>query len=573
MESLNEILGESQDVTELTDDALAVAEESLLALFDDIRAGKIEDVSTDDTERLRAIASAVQSVRDEASGRILAAEERAKEVAEIEALVRPITEEVVDEAPVAEAVEEEKVPVEVAAVEAEAELVAEAETEVEAEPILAAAPSLADLSALRPSSAAPVVTSPRQDTIRSLVDGSELNVRQFAELLISRREDFGSFSGQGSERIRLGRQSLNMPSDRTLSRNDSTVNNTEKIEAVVAGAMSPSAWNQALVASGGFCAPTETSYTLEQLSGAQRPVRDALPRFVADRGGIRFVTPPNLADVLVDQAGGAVGAWDNATDISPGESIKSTQVVACGETVEALTQAIYRSLQFGNFTSRAFPEYVETWVKNASAAHSRFAETQLLDSIDADSVAVTTTQVLGTTRDLLPYVAQLAAGERNRQRLASDARLRVMLPAWVVQSIQSDIIRQGNIELKVIGESDIRSYFSALNINVSFYEDTRSGAGQQFAAQGAGADLRNFPATVEWFLFHEGAHVFLDGGVLDLGLVRDSTLNETNDYRLFVETFEATAFRGLFSYRVRSAICADGSAAAPVDATSICDAS
>lgn len=567
MDSLNEILGEGQDITELTDDALAVAEESLLALFDDIRAGKIEEVSTDDTERLRAIATAVQSVRDEAAGRIVAAEQRATEVAEIEALVRPA----IEEEPVVEA--EEKVVVEVAAAETEVELVTEAEVEVELEPVSASAPSLADLSALRPASAAPVVTSPRQETIRSLADGSELNVRQFAELLISRREDFGAFSGQGTERVRLGRQSLELSSDRTLGRNDSTVANTEKIEAIVAGAMSPSAWAEGLVASGGFCAPTENDYSLEQLSGAQRPVRDSLPRFVADRGGIRFVTPPNLADVLVDQSGGAVGAWDNTTDITPGESIKSTQVVACGETVEALTQAIYRSIQFGNFTSRAFPEYVETWIKNTASAHSRFAETQLLDSIDTDSVAVTTTQVLGTTRDLLPYIAQLAAGERNRQRLAPDARLRVMIPAWVVQSIQSDIIRQGNIELKVIGESDIRAYFSALNINVSFYEDTRTGAGQQFAAQGAGADLRNFPATVEWFLFHEGAHVFLDGGTLDLGLVRDSTLNETNDYRLFVETFEATAFRGLFSYRVRSAICADGSAAAPVDATSICDAS
>jgi hypothetical protein len=571
MKDLTEILGDAKESKDLSDQALSDVEHALTNLFDDIRSGKVEEVKPNDTARLRTITEAITSIRDEAAGRIAFAEANLAEANELEAIIRPAGKEVVEE-----------VEAEVVA-EAEAEVVAEAEAIVAEAPelIIASAeveilpsPSLSDLAALRPASQTPVVTMPAQsDTIRSLADGSELNVRQFAELLISRREDFGAFSGQGTERVRLGRQSLDLSSDRTLARNDSTVSNTEKIEAIVASAMSPSAWTDSLVASGGFCAPTENDYSLEQLSGAQRPVRDSLPRFVADRGGIRFVTPPNLADVLVDTNGGAVGAWDNATDISPGESIKSTQVVACGQTVEALTQAIYRSIQFGNFTSRAFPEYVETWIKNTAAAHSRFAETQLLDSIDADSVAVTTTQVLGTTRDLLPYIAQLAAGERNRQRLAPNARLRVMIPAWVVQSIQSDIIRQGNIELKVIGESDIRAYFSALNVNVSFYEDTRSGAGQQFAAQGAGADLRNFPATVEWFMFHEGAHVFLDGGTLDLGLVRDSTLNETNDYRLFVETFEATAFRGLFSYRVRSAICADGSAAAPVDATSICDAS
>lgn len=564
MKDLTEVLGDAKESKDLSDAALADAEKALTNLFDDIRAGNVEDVEATDTSRLRTITEAIQSIRDEAGNRITAAEAKAAEAAELEAIIRPMGEVV------AEAEAEAEVVAEAEAIVAEEPELVTASVEVEAVP----APSLSDLAALRPVAQAPIVTMPSQnDGIRSLADGRDLNIREFAQLVVERREDFGAFTGQGSERVRLGRQSLDLGSDRTLGRGDSTSMNTEKIEAVVASALDPSSWTDSIVASGGFCAPTETSYTLEQISGAQRPVRDALPRFVADRGGIRYVTPPNLSEILVDQAGGAVGAWDNATDISPGESIKTTQIIGCGEIVESFTQAIYRSLQFGNFQSRAFPEWVEVWIKNASAAHARFAETELLNAIDSNSTAVTTTQVLGTTRDLLPYVAQLAAAERNRQRLAPDARFRVLIPAWVVQSIQSDIIRQGNIELSIPTEQSIRSYFNQLGVNVSFYEDTRSGAGQQFAAQGAGADLRNFPATVEWYLYAEGTHVFLDGGVLDLGLVRDSTLNQTNDYKLFVETFEGLAFRGLFSYRVRSAICADGSAAAPVDATSICDAS
>ena len=563
MKDLTEVIGDAKESKDLSDAALADAEKALTNLFDDIRAGNVEDVEKTDTARLRTITEAIQSIRDEASSRIANAEAKSAEAAELEAIIRP----------------EGTVEVETA----EAEVVAEAEAIVAEEPELVTAsaeevttpaPSLGELAALRPISQAPVVSIPdNHDSIRSLADGRNLSIREFAQLMVERREDFGAFSGQGSERVRLGRQTLDVGADRTLGRGDSTTLNTEKIEAVVASALDPSSWTDSIVASGGFCAPTETSYTLEQISGAQRPVRDALPRFVADRGGIRYVTPPNLSEILVDTNGGAVGAWDNVTDITPGESIKTTQVIGCGEIVESLTQAIYRSLQFGNFQSRAFPEWVETWIKNASAAHARFAETELLNAIDSNSTAITTTQVLGTTRDLLSYVAQLAAAERNRQRMSPDARLRVLIPAWVVQSIQSDIIRQGNIELSIPTEGSIRSYFNQLGVNISFYEDTRTGAGQQFAAQGDGADLRNFPATVEWFMYAEGTHVFLDGGTLDLGLVRDSTLNQTNDYKLFVETFEGLAFRGLFSYRVRSAICADGSAAAPVDATGICDAS
>ena len=39
--------------------------------------------------------------------------------------------------------------------------------------------------------------------------------------------------------------------------------------------------------------------------------------------------------------------------------------------------------------------------------------------------------------------------------------------------------------------------------------------------------------------------MFLDGGTLDVGIVRDSTLNATNEAQIFVEPFEAVAFRGV----------------------------
>ncbi len=40
---------------------------------------------------------------------------------------------------------------------------------------------------------------------------------------------------------------------------------------------------------------------------------------------------------------------------------------------------------------------------------------------------------------------------------------------------------------------------------------------------------------VKWFLFPQG--VYIDGGTLDLGIVRDSALNSTNDFQIFGESF------------------------------------
>ena len=56
--------------------------------------------------------------------------------------------------------------------------------------------------------------------------------------------------------------------------------------------------------------------------------------------------------------------------------------------------------------------------------------------------------------------------------------------------------------------------------------------------------------------------MFLDGGTLDLGIIRDSTLVGTNDYKMFVETFEGIAKVGIESLSVTSTIQINGAAAA-----------
>lgn len=599
---LTDLLSRTERIEALSDAELHELETDLLALFDAIRADDVEGVSPTDTEVLRSVADAVGAARTEAESRLSAAAEREAEVAEIEALIRPVAGPEEDDeesepegvAPVvtedeaeavvaeAEAILEEA-PEPVAAAGAEGDALASEETEElgpkkkKAVPAMSSDAPLSALAAKQPRMKVPAQPLPAGPRVRLLSQDREVGLSELAEAMIARREGFGTFAGSGEERIPIGRLDFRSAfgAERTLSSRDSEVINTAKLEAVVADAMLPSSWTPALVASGGFCAPTPALYDLQQISGAQRPVRDSLPSFLADRGGIRYTSSPDLSDVLVDQAGGAVGEWTNTTDTTPGESIKTTQVVSCGSVQEVLTKAIYHSLQFGNFTQRAYPEWVTTWQANTLAAHARKAEQELLDSISAASTPVTTTQLLGTTRDLIPYIGQLAAAERNRQRMAPSARLRALLPAWIVTAIQMDLMRQGNVAFEVVDEATIRGWMNGLGINVTFYEDSRTGAGQIVSAQGAGNDLRNLPTTVEWYLYHEGAFQFLNGGTLDLGLVRDSTLNETNDFRLFSETWEAVAFRGIFSYRVRSAVCPSGVAAGPLleaDNT-ICDAS
>ena len=61
-----------------------------------------------------------------------------------------------------------------------------------------------------------------------------------------------------------------------------------------------------------------------------------------------------------------------------------------------------------------------------------------------------------------------------------------------------------------------------------------------------------------------GTFQFLDGGRLDLGVVRDSTLDATNDHETFLELFQGIAFRGNECSQVQSTIMPNGGSAGTI---------
>jgi hypothetical protein len=332
--------------------------------------------------------------------------------------------------------------------------------------------------------------------------------------------------------------------------------NSEKIAAV----LDP----KAMTAAGGSCAPVAVRYDVFSFNEETgRPVRDGLVPFGADRGGIRFVTPPVLTDL-----DGAVSVWTLADDESAvdGTPTKPALRVECGDEVVVYTDAIPLILTFGNMGARAYPEMVARHVELGHVWHARFAETRLLTRIGALSTAVSSTKELGVVRDILVAVDQAAAGYRNRHRLSDTSPLRVLLPGWVRNALRSDLVKQApgdGLEAALnLADSTIDSFFSSRSVNVSWFLDGE--AGQIMGAQTTGA-LNPFPANLVWYLFSEGTFLFLDGGTLDLGVVRDSQLNSTNDYQLFLETFEGVAKIGIESLRITTPVGIYGGYAAPVD--------
>ena len=97
-------------------------------------------------------------------------------------------------------------------------------------------------------------------------------------------------------------------------------------------------------------------------------------------------------------------------------------------------------------------------------------------------------------------------------------------------------------------------------VAVDWYLDSRTGGGQIIGAQSDG-DILDFPDIAEVLIWPEGGILFIDQGELNIGLVRDSTLNETNDVKFFSETFENAAVVAAEAFYGQFTLCPTGTTA------------
>ena len=397
---------------------------------------------------------------------------------------------------------------------------------------------------------APVAITAGAD-IPGYTAGSTINsMTEVASAMEKRIHSLRRVNGGDGEQHIVASITTQYPEERILSTD--ALQNQAKIDAVVG--------QDALVASGGHAAPFEVKYDIYNIgSTTERPVRDLLPKFQADRGGIRFVTPPSFASGAYENA---VGVWTAARDLAPYSNTKTSLTVSAAAEQTVSTDAVTLQLQFGNLMTRAYPELIARHNELALVQHAREAEVNLLSKITAASTAVTTTSTIGLGRDFLVQVRRAAVAYRSRHRISPSTQLKAIVPQWLYDAMAADLTLalpgDGTIS---VSAAEIQGYLAASNVTLVGSPDLN-----YFGAQTTGA-VNTFPATFDWYLFAEGSFLFLDGGTLDLGIIRDSSLVGTNDYKMFVETFENVAFVGIESLKVTSTFLVKGTTTAAVAGT------
>jgi hypothetical protein len=587
-------------ITELTDEQVSELQADIMTEFETVEGS---DPTPDSVDAMTQLADMLDVVRDEAKRREAVSQELATRASEAAMRVKgdgteePMTEDM-EEAPAEEEAPEEEVPMEAddeeeekktmfatdeavepelettttTTAEAEAAVEAPAEAEASTQEITIApeveqegqeAPTMtaaaheegqdvsfqapADRAPIQVREAAPVVITAGAD-IPGYTAGAEMsNSTDIAEAMVSRLHGLRRVKGGDGEQHIVASLTTKYPESRVLTQD--TESNIAKIKAVA----SP----EALIASGGHSTPFEVKYDIFGFGTTDRAIRDSLPRFAADRGGIRYILPPVLSDY-----GDAVGVWTNATDTNPGTDVKSSLTITAATETTVATDAVTLQLQFGNLMTRAYPELVARHNELALIQHAREAEQYIAGKISDASTAITSSSLIGVARDFLVQVGRAATAYRSRHRLDPAQQLKVIAPSWIKDAMRADLVLSmpGDSTLNV-ADAEIDGYLAARGVSITFSLDL-----DVFGAQSTGAMLE-FPDTFSWYMFAEGTFLFLDGGTLDLGIIRDSTLVGTNDYKMFVETFEGIAKVGIESIKVTSTISVNGVAAALRDTT------
>lgn len=497
------------DLSALDNEALAALESQL---YDATRDAVLRGGELTDADRANALAS--EAVSAELN--------RREQIGELSSTLRDqVTADVLEALSALAPVElEDKPKVEANEPEAEA---------VEPEAVDPTPPSAAELAAADSVPVIEVREGPQVATLRRAAGGRGQGEQltdsvQLAETL----HDVARGMVNGTRGLLVA--SVDTPSDVQLGNDPDE--NSRLIDDMIAARVADGA--EGLVASGGWITPSEVSYRFfepESLDG----ILD-LPSVGVNRGGLRVITNggPTIGDAI--GAADAHWVWDEATDANPNGTTKTRYKIPAPSWTDVRLAAYGVALDHGNLASKSFPELTARWLRLAPIAHEHEINRIQLTAIAAASTAVNLTTGFATgglAATVLDAVSLQGALIRQKYRMAMGTVLEAVFPFWAKEAIRSDLSRQNGQHLLDVSDADIMSWFTLRNIRPQFVYDWLPliATTKVYEATAATADLT-------FLLYPVGQWVQGKGSTLDLGLHRDSTLNETNDYTaLWTEQF------------------------------------
>lgn len=301
-----------------------------------------------------------------------------------------------------------------------------------------------------------------------------------------------------------------------------------------------------IVASGGWCAPSETVYTLTKVSCPEM-LWDA-PEIQLARGGIRFFPVPSL-DV-------STMTWihTEADDIAGNE--KPCFRIPCPEPTEVRCDPVGVCLESGILTQRHFPELIDHYRNLAMVAHELRIRQALLEQAVARATEVAVAPTFGAVSAIYAAVALQVADMTEKHNLCNTINIEMVLPWWSQKLMLADLARQNGRGLSEVRVQELIDLFATLGVRIQWAR----GIGPAVPELIGGADPAvDWPSELKILMYVAGSLQIGRGGEISLGVIYDSNRFVTNDYTaLFAEECVALVNRGPELRYLTVPICPDG---------------
>lgn len=418
-----------------------------------------------------------------------------------------------------------------------------------------------------------------------------------------------------SQRVPVARFRVDFPADQRVTKGMGDEATAELLDRVTAPRTA-----EALVAAGGWCTPSVNSYDLLALDG-QTGLLD-VPGVQIERGGINVPSyigidsantalwawsedQDSLTGLTITDLDVAAGTGTATTSVAhllvPGDMVvinvgnpavdgphtvltvpsattftfasaatvtnatgtasrtKGCMRIACPTWTEYRLGAWGLCIEHGNLMDRSFPELTRRYVQLVMNAHAhRMSQVNLAKiASTANADAVTMGAVLTDSFGRLMNAVELQVADfRSQHKVSQNVAMEVLLPSWTREMLRSDLAMRAGVDLLNISDAQIDASFTTRGSRPQFLEDYKPLFGSTVAGN---APATAWPAATEFITYPTGDFVEGNGGTIDLGVVRDSRLNATNDFTAaWTEDFRLLARRGPKARKVTVALQTNG---------------
>lgn len=570
------VLEVPEDLTTLSDSdldgLLNQASEAFSGLYGDGTA----TFSDEELETLEGLTGAIESLRSEKETRQNAAQERAQKAKDFAVRVNG---ETVSE----DDAEDVDITTKEADTEDEAEASADSEelsteedekpNEEEREEVTASAnkPRRVNLAGIksrqRPQKTEDNVETKLSDVlvasanVPGMEPGTGLDWNGAASIVDNRLKSFNQSSFDAARRA--GRHIRQQMSVATIRRNyspDVTVadDSNDAVDIAMRNAVDESRLpGGSLVASGGWCAPSETIYDFMETE--TRDGLFSLPEINVSRGGIRYTNGADFTDLFKNLA---QATWDVSEDEdiagdyqnTGSESDKPCLKIDCPDFEEQRLRLTGLCLSAGLLQQRGYPEHIARTIRGTLVAHDHLTSGKLLRHLEenSDPVVMTSDQA-GATAPLLTALELQAQHYRTVSRMSPNASLEGVFPMWTRGLLRADLARRQGVDMISVSDAQINGWLAERNINAQFVYNFHD-------LEGESTELLSYPDEVPFLLYAAGTWVRGSQDVITLDTVYDSQTLRQNDYTaLFTEEGYLVAQRGHDSRFVTVPVCPSGS--------------